>query len=173
MSCSLKGFMTKYCQELTGLKTTSLKKLFNAVLSNTPRAFEAVVFLAIAQKREDYLQHLSADTIYAQQCSDFISKYHDSGLQPEDFALSLPATDRFGKAAAGWRSYITKRERDQKILKTASQRMLEAIEDKGITKAQASRQLGLDKSNFCAFLRGDVTRISKKTIMEVYSQLVD
>lgn len=173
MRCSLQQFMTKYCQELTGLQTTSLKKLFNAVLSDTPRAFETVVFLAVAQGRENYLQRLTVDTIYAEQCSDFLSKYHESGLSPEDFALSLPATDRFGKAAASWRSYIMKRERDQKILKAASQNMLTAIEEKGITKAQACQQLGLDKGNFYAFLRGDVTRISKQTIMRVYSQLVE
>ena len=54
--------MLGYCQELTGLQTTSLKKFLAAVLDDAPRAFEPLVLLAIAQGRESYLERLTANT---------------------------------------------------------------------------------------------------------------
>ncbi len=172
MSRNLKGFMIGYCQELTGLQTTSLKKFLAAVLDDTPRAFEPLVLLAIAQGREDYLERLAADTPLALRCSDLVAKYRDSGLSPEQFARSLPTDDRLGKAAAAWRSEVGRLARDRKTLEGVARAMLQLMEEKGITRAQACRQLGLDKGNFYAFLKGDVTRLGRTTAISAYHRLV-
>ena len=49
MTPSFKRFLTVYCQELTGRKTTSIKLLFEAVLEEAPRTAEPLLLLAIVQ----------------------------------------------------------------------------------------------------------------------------
>lgn len=58
MSRSFGGFLLGYVQELTGLETTSLKRLFRAVADDSPRAAEALLLLALASGREGYLMRL-------------------------------------------------------------------------------------------------------------------
>lgn len=171
MSRNLYGFMLGYCQELTGLGTSSLKKLFSSVRDGHPRAAEPLMLLAIAQGREAYLCNLSRSTPYESAYRDFAKRFEESGKDAEEFASSLPATDRFGKAAAAWMSEKQRLERDRSTLKGVAAEMNRILEEKGISRATACNALGLDKGNFYAFLKGDVRRLSRKTALDAYRQL--
>ena len=51
MRLTFRGWLLSYCQELTGLKTTSVKKLVSAVEESAPHASAAVFLLAVEARR--------------------------------------------------------------------------------------------------------------------------
>ena len=64
MSRSFKGFLQAYAQELTGCGTSSIKKLFEAVVGDSPRGAEALLLLALASGRADYLMRQADGTSF-------------------------------------------------------------------------------------------------------------
>lgn len=60
MRLTFRGWLLSYCQELTGLKTTSVKKLAAAVEDNAPHASAAVFLLSVNEgKLDTLLSHAS------------------------------------------------------------------------------------------------------------------
>ena len=130
------------------------------------------MFLALAQGRDGHLVKLAAETPLSRRYSAFFDDHEANGQASEELAWSLPANDRFGKAAAVWRSERIAHELDRKTLKGVSCAMARFLEEKGLARAEACGRFRLDKGNLCAFLKGDIARLGGGAEVKAYRTLL-
>lgn len=171
MSATFQGFLTKYCKELTSSDTTSLKKLFVLADSEYPRAYEPLLLLALCTEREAYLLKQAQGSPVLSVYLDFLDRYRESGLSLEDYLSSLEEKDRFKRPLAAWQNECNRLASDREVLANVSKALCELLEEKGITRAHACKLLNINKGNFYAFLKGDVSKLSRKTAMRIFRQL--
>lgn len=173
MTRSRRAFLLAYCKELTGLETTSLKRLFRAAVEGCPRAAEPVLLLALEEGRSDFLMRQARGTRFEARFRNFLEELERSGLPLDSFLATLPASDRFAKAHAAWVSELTRPERDLRTLQSVREKIGERLEDTGLSRAEACRVLNLNKGNFYAFLKGDLTKLSRATAINAYKTLAN
>lgn len=173
MSRSFGGFLLGYVQELTGLETTSLKRLFRAVADDSPRAAEALLLLALANGRESYLMRQAAGTPFEVPYRKALADLKKSGGDLGGWLAGLPEQSRYRKAWNAWRSEATRLERDRGMLPGVRDAIERVLEERGMSRAQACRALGLNKGNFYAFMKGDVSKLSRETAVGAYRALAE
>lgn len=171
MSLSFQGFLTKYCKELTASDTSSLKKLFKLADSQYPRAYEPLLLLALCQQREDYLLKQAEGTSAYERYVDFISEWKKSGKPLADYLSTLDPNDRFRRPLTAWQAAAERLSADRKVLLQVSNALASLLEAKRITRAQACKLTNVNKGNFYAFLKGDPTKLSRKTAMRIYREI--
>lgn len=174
MTPSFRGFLSRYCKELTASNTTSLKNLFLLANAEYPRAIEPLLLLAICEQRESYLlkqakraKDTSAFTTYQK----FLSSWKSSNMSLEEYLDTLEETNRFRRPLTAWQAEKSRLSTDRKVLLQVSSALLSLLEAKQITRAQACRLTNVNKGNFYAFLKGDPSKLSRKTAMRIYRQL--
>lgn len=173
MTPSFERFLTVYCQELAGRKTTSIKLLFKAVLEEAPRAAEPLLLLAIVQNRTDFLQRQAKGTKYESRYRAFAESWQESGQALVSFLPTLPEGNRYRKAWTAWRSAATQLERDRRTAGKVGQHLAALLAEKGLTRAEACRIAGLNKGNFYAFLKGDASKLSRETAVKAYRKIAE
>ncbi|RDB60415.1 hypothetical protein C1878_14225 [Gordonibacter sp. 28C] len=174
MRGSFGHFLLGYCQELTGCDgTSSLKRLFQAMRSNNPRAAEPLLLLALCQGREGYLLKTASNTKVESSYRAFLSDYRESGKALETYLDTLPEGNRFKKAYVAWQAERTRLQRDRLTLENVSRDISEMLDEKRISRADACRALSLNKGNFYAFLKGDTSKLSRKTAVDAYKKLAN
>ena len=171
MACSFRYFLLKRCQGLTGLNTTSTKKFFAAAEDAHPEAFEPLLLLAICDGREAYLLRRAEGTKAAVIFNQFINDWQASGRPLEVYLGTLPDQDRFKTVLIEWRTDSSRLAADRNILKYVSTAFSDLLSDKNMTRAEACRIANLNKGNFYAFLKGDTSKISRKTAMNAYREI--
>lgn len=171
MSRGFEGFLVGYCKELTGLETTSLKRLLHAADDFAPRAYEPLLLLAINQGRQDYLMRLVAGNGREEEYRRFLDEFESSKSDIVGYLERLSDGDRYKKVFLAWRSECGALERDRKTLACVADSFLRLLAEKGMTRAEACRRLNLNKGNFYAFLKGDATRMSRGTAIDAYRRL--
>lgn len=171
MACSFRYFLLKRCQGLTGLNTTSTKKFFAAAEDAHPEAFAPLLLLAIRDGREEYLLRRAEGTKAAEMFDEFVEHWHASGRPLEVYLGMLPDGDPFKTILVEWRTDSSRIEVDRKILKYVSTAFGDLLADKNMTRAEACRVTRLNKGNFYAFLKGDTSKMSRKTAMNAYREI--
>lgn len=171
MRLSFRGFLAKYCKELTSSDTTSLKKLFELADTEYPRAYEPLLLLAICDQRQDYLLKQAQSSSILHVYIAFLSDWKNSGLELEEYLLAREDGDRFKRPLIAWRAQCDRIASDRKVLVGVSRALNELLEAKKMTRAQACKSLNINKGNFYAFLKGDTSKLSRKTAMRIYRQL--
>lgn len=171
MACSFRYFLLKRCQGLTGLTTTSTKKFFAAAEDAHPEAFEPLLLLAICDGREDYLLRRAEGTSAEKVFAGFIGGWRASRRPLEVYLGMLPDDDPFKTILVEWRTDSSRLEVDRKILRYVSTAFSDLLADKNMTRAEACRVANLNKGNFYAFLKGDTSKMSRKTAMNAYREI--
>lgn len=97
MSRSFKGFLQAYAQELTGCGTSSIKKLFEAVVGDSPRGAEALLLLALASGRADYLMRQADGTSFEAAYRAALADLDRAGGMLEKWLEQLPGQNRYRK----------------------------------------------------------------------------
>lgn len=104
----------------------------------------------------------------------FGEKTPSSGVccaSPEDFAVLYRENDKFGKAAAAWRSANSRAQRERAIVERISVCMNEKLENSEIEISEASRYLGMLFADLSDFLEGDVRRFAYAKAIEMHDDL--
>lgn len=171
MSKSFRTFLLAYCQELTGLKTSSLKLMGKSAATQSPRALEPLVLLAILDGRESYLLKHVEGSASCEPCRSFLRHYQQSGLSLFDYLESLPDGNRFKRPLSAWRAEAQRTESDKRVMADIAAKMQELIDHAGMSRAEACRITGLNKGNFYAFLKGDTSKLSRDTAIGAYRLL--
>lgn len=172
MRGSFGRFLLGYCQELAGCDdTSSLKRLFRAMQANNPRAAEPLLLLALCQGREGYLLKTASGTKEEPLYRAFLSDFRGSGKTLEAYLGTLSEGNRFRKAYVAWEAERTRLQRDRLTTVNVSRSISDLLEEKGMSRAEACRALGLNKGNFYAFLKGDPSKLSRRTAIEAYKKL--
>lgn len=173
MSRSFRGFLLAYCQDLTGRKTTSLKRLFQAMREDAPRAHEAVFLLAAVDGRLEYLLRVACGTDCEASYGSAAADLRASGGDVLRWLEGLSEASRYRKVWNAWRSESTRLQRDREMMPGVRRALAQELDQRGLTRAQACRMLGLNKGNFYAFMGGDMTKMSRATVTRAYRQLTE
>ena len=163
MNLTFRGFLQQYCQELTGLQTTSLKKLCQAAATDAPRAAEPLFLLAVKEGRVPYLVRAAAGTPLESRYERWAGLL--SASKSLDAMLDDPCTPlRLRKVRAAYESKRDAVLADRKISARMREKTLASMERRGLTAYRICSDLGLNLGNVYAYLgKGDVTKVSRNT----------
>ncbi|WP_165055687.1 MULTISPECIES: helix-turn-helix transcriptional regulator [unclassified Adlercreutzia] len=168
---TFRGFLLKYCQELAGAQTSSLKKLFAIAKQGRPRVFEPLLLLALCDHREGYLMKQAVGSSVFETYRSMTASFHQSGLALERFLDTLPERSRYKRPLIAWRAENARKQTNRQTLQRVADSLAMLLEQKGISRAEACRITGLNKGNFYAFLKGDASKLSRSTAMRAYGTL--
>ncbi len=171
MRCSLKQFALTYLQELTGLKTTSIKLFFSSLEQN-PRAKEALFVFALASKREEYLLRLSSHTAFEESYYREYDAFKRARCSLPEWLESLPNTNRYRKVWNAWQSSSTQLQRDRNMMQNVRDAIERELMRRGIKRAYICKQLRINKGNFYAFMKGDMSKMSREKAIAAYDALL-
>lgn len=171
MKLSFRGFLVKYCKELTSSNTTSLKKLFQLADTEYSRVYEPLLLLAICDQREEYLLKQAKNSDVLPKYLMFLSSWKKSKKPLCKYLGTLEDDDRFKRPLTAWKAEQSRLEDDRKTLINVASALLTLLRTKELTRAQACRLVKVNKGNFYAFLKGDSSKLSRKTAMRIYRQI--
>ena len=174
MRRTFKGWLLRYCQQLTGLKTTSVKKLVRLVERNAPHAAETVCLYALAVGRaSDLVRHSASESLWAgcRDVAEMLSAPAAKGERAFEEALrcaygNLPP--RFRKVVDLYDSLDADAANDLRVKAQMAQRVLAALDRAGCTRYRLCRDLGLNEGNVYAWLAGDATKVSRATARKAW-----
>ena len=172
MNLTFKGFLKAYCRDLTGLETSSLKKLLDATLNDAPRAAESLVLYALSQDKLAHLELLAEGTWVKDLCEEARSsmphslKHNDSNL---DAAFgNLSDSSRFKKV---WFAYqATKHSvlNERRIAALMRDKTVAALQSSGTTCYKLCKDLGLNMGNVYAYInKNDTSKVSLDTARRI------
>lgn len=171
MSQSFRGFLSKYCKELTSSNTTSIKKLFHLADSEYPRAYEPLLLLAICEGRIQYLLKQAQESSVLLRYEELLNAWGKSGQSLEAYLETLSEDDRFRRPLSAWQAEQARLQDDRKVLAQVAKNLSALLDAKHITRAAACKLVQVNKGNFYAFLKGDSSKLSRKTAMRIYRQI--
>lgn len=167
MNLTFKGFLGAYCRELTGLGTTSLRRLCEAAAENAPRAAEPLFLLAVEEGRLPLLLKASKGT-WMEGCYAHAARLLEGGDSLDSF-LSDPATpERFRRVREAYEAKRNAIEADRRMAGLMRDRAVAAMGERGLTAYRIAKDLGLNLGNTYAYLgKGDATKVSLGTARRI------
>ena len=165
MRLTFRGWLLSYCQDLTGLKTTSVKKFVSAVEDSAPHASAAVFLLAVEAGRVADLMGRSSDPELLAEWKSVAAMAPESPVGAEAFARAnydeLPI--RYRKVIDAYDAVADSRENDERVKALMAEKTVAALENAGKTRYRLCRDLGLNEGNVYAWLAGDPSKVSRAT----------
>ena len=165
MRLTFRGWLLSYCQELTGLKTTSVKKLVSAVEESAPHASAAVFLLAVEARRVADLISRTSDPELLAEWGSVAAMLPENPMDAEAFARAnyddLPV--RYRKVIDAYDAVAESHENDEHAKVLMAKRTVAALEKAGKTRYRLCRDLGLNEGNVYAWLAGDPSKVSRAT----------
>lgn len=172
MNLTFRGFLQQYCQELTGLQTTSLKRLCHAAATDAPRAVEPLFLLAVKEGRVPYLRKAAAGTPLEakyEQWAALLAKHGSLDSMLDD----SEAPQRLRKVYAAYKGKRDAIDADRRIIAQMRKKTLAAMKPQRLTTYRICQDLGLNLGNVYAYLgKGDVTKVSRDTARAIMERAV-
>ena len=170
MHRTLKGFLEEYCRELSGLDTTSLRKLVATAKGNA-RLVEPLFALAAVQDKAGYLVRISESEWFHDDYEDLARKLVKHGSL-EALLSSGDAPARYAAVLEAFRAQGDALAANRRINGLMRPRIAEALAHRGITRYRMCKDLDLNPGNVYAYLAGDDAKVSKETArrMLVYAE---
>jgi len=173
MRQGFEGFLAQYCRTLTRLDSRSLKRLFARTVEDSPRAAEPLLLLALCQGRAAYLLKLATGTKHRDAYESFVSGLTSSGLGLEAYLASGSAPERYRKTYDSYLSQSGKLSRDRDVVGQLVPLLNSLIAQRGTSRYRLAEDLGLNKGNLYAFLKGNTDKLSREKAIAVYRHLLD
>lgn len=165
MRLTFRGWLLSYCQELTGLKTTSVKKLAAAVEDNAPHASAAVFLLAVNEEKLDSLLEHVFEPDLREEWNYIASMLPENQTDAEAFARlayrGLPS--RYRKVLDAYDAIAEGQENDSRAKTLMAEKTIAALARAGRSRYRLCRDLGLNEGNVYAWLAGDPSKVSRDT----------
>ncbi len=163
MHRTFKGFLKAYCASLSGLRTTSLRRLCMSAATDAPRVAEPLFLLALEEGKVDYLLRLSKET-WMYEGYELLARCAKGYTDAELFVRNeggLPA--RVESVLNAFESQGDILSADRRIIALIRPRILGLLDKAGMTRYALCRALGLNMGNVYAYLAGDDTKVSRTT----------
>lgn len=167
MRRTLKGFLKEYCRELSGLDTSSLRRLAAATENNT-RLVEPLFALAAVQGKADYLTRISEGRWFHDDYERLADRLREHG-SVEALLSSSDASSRYASVLDAFRAQGDALAADRRINGLMRPKIVDALTRKGFTRYRLCKDLGLNPGNVYAYLAGDDTKVSKETAQRMLS----
>lgn len=173
MRLTFKGFLLAYCQELSGLQTSSLKKLAACAASEAPRVAEPLFLYALEIDRLDFLLVHSSGTWMEAGFRALAQKSEPYRGDAQRFLEECEVPERYAQVLDAYRSRTGAVEADRRVIALMRDKTNEALADKGITTYRLCKDLGLNMGNVYAYLgRGDLGKVSRDTARRIMEYAV-
>ena len=167
MNRTFRGFLERYCRELSGLDTSSLRRLSRAALES-PRVVEPLFALAAARGQLPYLLELSEGSWFHGDYARLAGELERAGSL-EDMLASGRAPARYAAVLDAFRAQGDGLAAARRMNGIMRPMIAEALEKGGITRYRLCRDLGLNPGNVYAYLAGDDAKVSKQTASRMLS----
>ena len=161
MNRTFKGFLERYCKELSGLDTSSLRRLVRAAREN-PRGVEPLFALAAVRGQLSYLLELSEEAWFHGDYRQLAGEL-ERAESIEELLASARAPERYAAVLDAFRAQGDSLAAARRINGLMRPMIVEALEKGGVTRYRLCRDLGLNPGNVYAYLAGDDTKVSKQT----------
>lgn len=161
MHRTLKGFLKEYCHKLSGLDTTSLRRLVAAAEGNA-RLVEPLFALAAVQGKAGYLARISEGRWFHDDYAALAGKLENHGSL-EALLSSEDVPKRYASVLSAFRAQGDILAADRRINGLMRPRIVNALAEKGLTRYKLCKDLGLNPGNVYAYLAGDDAKVSKET----------
>lgn len=162
---TFRRWLLRYCCSLTGVSTTSLKKLASAVCEHAPHAAETVFLYALDLGRVD---DLAKNTEFEDVCEGWeemrsLSSEYSGRAEMflRDRRNALP--NRYRKVLDAYDSIEANAANDRRVIAMMAQKTREALEASGVTRYRLAKDLGINEGNLYAWLAGDAAKMSRQT----------
>lgn len=169
MHRSFKGFLQEYCNELSGVRTTNLRKLIAATNQNA-RLVEPLFSLAAVQGKTDYLVGLSVGYWFHDDYQILADKLRQFG-STESFLSSEQVPARYSSVLEAFYAQGDTLAADRRINSLMRPKITDALKGKNVTRYRLCKDLGLNLGNVYAYLAGDDTKVSKATARRMLNYL--
>lgn len=167
MNLTFKGFLGAYCRQLTGLETTSLKRLCAAAATDAPRAAEPLFLLAAEEGRLPCLLKASRGTRLEEPYARAAQLLAEAG-SVEHLLACEEAPERLRRVREAYEAARSGTQADRRISLLMRDKALAAMAEKGLTAYRIAKDLGLNLGNTYAFLgKGDATKVSLATARRI------
>ena len=160
MRRTLKGFLGEYCRELSGLGTTSLRRLVAAARGNA-RLVEPLFALAAVRGKAGYLVRISEGAWFHDDYEALAGKLGDHGSL-EALLSSGDAPPRYAAVLTAFRAQGDALAADRRINALMRPKIADALACRGITRYKLCKDLNLNPGNVYAYLAGDDAKVSKE-----------
>jgi len=164
---SFESYLLKYAQELTGSKTTSLKKLLELSLDGHSRAVEPVFLLHVLRGKGDLTLKQLESTSFEEGIQYILSKSTDEDSLLKllaDKAENNPLIERYQKVLQAYSASLVKLSVNREAISIMREKMLSMMRRKGISNYRVYTDLSLNPGNINSFLKNnDTSKVSRKT----------
>lgn len=169
MNLTFKGFLKIYCAELSGIQTSSIRRLVNAANTDSPRVAEPLFVYSVTADKLAYLISVSENTWmykdYVKLSKILKGKFSDI----RDFLKSDFAPKRYAAVLDAYNANFDFIDSNRRILSKLRPKVEASLKKSGISKYKACKDLGINPGNFYAYMNGDDTKISKEIAYAVIS----
>lgn len=155
---TIKGFVEKYLQDLSGQKTLSIHKLASIANGDVRMKNVLILYCCLNNKEKVLVKYLN------------LSQEEKSALlSPENHIKNQFDKLEFEKIYKSYDRYINKKEFDNEIKNTIRLNTLEVMNKKSITKYKIYKFLNLNPGNINDYLtNGNVDKVSLSTSKKIY-----
>lgn len=167
MKQSFKGFLMRYCAELAGERTSSLRRLCALAGSDAPRVAEPLFLLALEQGQLGYLLKL-ADGTWMSETYRSLAGHAYRYRSAQRFLENEPVPVRYAAVLDAFHVRDDDRRSDRRIVGLLLSKTQSALQASGVTRYRACKDLGLNKGNFYAYLAGDTDKVSRETAQRIF-----
>ena len=171
MRRTLKGFLEQYCRELSGLDTSSLRKLLAATEGNA-RLVEPLFALAAVQGKAGYLVRISEGAWFHDDYASLAGKLGRCGSL-EELLSSGEAPARYASVLAAFHAQGDILAASRRVNALLRPRIVSALSRRGITRYRLCKDLGLNLGNVYAYLAGDDSKVSKEAAQRILAYVDD
>ncbi|MDR3206764.1 MAG: hypothetical protein LBT60_00355 [Oscillospiraceae bacterium] len=169
---TFQGFLTKYVNGLSYQRTNSLRKLAEECDDRNPRLLAPLVLFAYFNKDAiTALRQFVGSSVF-ETFSAFLRQHPDPGALRDELAHDADCPDSFQKV---YRSYLSARDLSgtvNKIKDGYRETFLARQRASGVTSYHVCKDLGLNRSAYCRFLRGDLKTYSMERLGKIHAYLM-
>lgn len=170
MKRTLEGFLKAYCAELTGLETTSLRRLVAAAGSEAPRVTEPLFLLALEERELDYLLRIAEGTRMESEWEPLARTARAFDGDTQSWIESGEAPERYRRVLSAFEAQGDLLRAKRRMNAIMRERTLAALAQSGMTRYRLAGEAGANRGNLYAWLAGDDSKVGEETarrVMEV------
>jgi hypothetical protein len=159
---TFESFLLSYCNELAGIRTVSVKRLFAACVQQNSRIAEPLfVYAALVDKLPQLLnlaQGTAFDKTYSQAFAQ-LQNFADTCA----FLQSPTCPKRFCAVYDAWLAPSDKLAANRRIAAALRPKILTALDAANVTRYKLCKDLNLNMGNVYAYLAGNDEKVSRQT----------
>ena len=166
MKLSFEGFLNKRCRKISGLETSSFRRLVPHA-QETPSLRAPLFLLAAARGKEVHLMSLVWGTELEDEYRPLMRILRDKGSL-EELIYDKRTPDAYKQLHRDFQHLSRPNVLERQAMERLRTRTVSALEAAGITRYRLCKDLKLDPGNVYSYLSGNLDKVSAETAQRIY-----